>query len=123
MKRKLILLLSFFMGIAPLANVDVLAQPVEVELQVCFEDPKVNQPSEPRSPILIPSVGLDGYTLLFYTPCDGCTLRVVSCDEVVEYTTVIPAGATSLTLPSYLSGNYELQIIRGNFCFYGDISL
>ena len=29
----------------------------------------------------------------------------------------IPDGTTTLSLPSYLSGDYEIQIIRGSFKF------
>ena len=76
-----------------------------------------------RSPILIPNVDIDGYTLTFYTPCNGCVLRLIDENDVVVYSTVIPTGATSLVLPSYLSGDYEIQIVRGNFYFYGYISL
>lgn len=114
--------LLFLFSAATLVNANPLRVTNVLPLDVSIIDPTVYNPL-PRTPILVPTVSIDGYTLYFDTPCDGCTLRVVSGDEVVEYTTVIPAGATSLTLPSTLSGNYELQIIRGNFCFYGDISL
>ena len=64
-------------------------------------------------------MSIEDYTLYFNTPCDGYVLRLV--DEF--YSTVIPVGATSLVLPSYLSGTYELQIITGYYCFFGDITL
>ena len=73
--------------------------------------------------MLIPEVSIEDYTLYFDTPCDGCVLRVVNELGVAEYTTVIPVDADELVLPSYLSGDYELQIIRDNWCFYGDITL
>jgi len=41
----------------------------------------------------------------------------------VAYTLVIPTGTTSLVLPSTLSGDYTIQIIRGNYLFYGTINL
>jgi len=42
---------------------------------------------------------------------------------VVVYTIVIPTGTTSWVLPASLSGEYELQLISGNYCFWGMITL
>ena len=77
----------------------------------------------PKSPIQVPEISLDDYTLYFFTPCDGCTLNLVDENNVVVYTIVIPANTTSWVLPATLSGEYELQIIRGNHCFWGMIEL
>lgn len=91
----------------------------QLYLQVSITDP--TEPHTPigRSPIEIPTIYIDGYDLLFETPCDGCTLQLLNGDGDVEYSIEIPTNTTSLALPSYLSGEYELQIIRGQFCFYG----
>lgn len=35
----------------------------------------------------------------------------------------LPDGSATLALPSYLSGNYEIQIIRGNYLFWGYINI
>jgi hypothetical protein len=45
------------------------------------------------------------------------------CTGDVEYVTVIPTGTTTSVLPSYLSGEYQLQIKQGNYCFSGYINL
>ena len=94
-----------------------------VELQTSEIDPTQNHGGTPKSPITPPSISLDDHTLYFATPCDGCTLNIVDGNGVVVYTTVIPTGATSLVLPPTLSGEYELQIISGNYLFYGTIDL
>ena len=44
-------------------------------------------------------------------------------NDNVVYSAVIPTNTTSLVLPSCLSGEYEIQIIQGNICFYGYIEL
>ena len=93
-----------------------------LNLSVGYIDPATTTP-DPKSPVVIPSVSLDGHRLYFDTPCDGCTLNIVDGNGVVAYTTVIPTGTTSLVLPATLSGEYELQIIRGNYVFYGTIDL
>ena len=123
MTTKKIFLLSLAMALLPLSSVCVSALAGPVYLQVRIEDPEHNQDNKNRTPVLIPEVSIEDCTLYFTTPCDGCTLRLVDEDGQVVYTTVIPDNADELDLPSYLSGDYELQIIRGNFCFYGDISL
>ena len=77
----------------------------------------------PKSPVLAPTVYIDGYALTFDTPCDGCTLQLVDEDNDVVYSIVIPVGTTTLYLPSYLEGTFELQIICGEWLFYGEIEL
>ena len=123
MVTKRLFLLTLVMALLPLTSEFVSAFPIGVQLQVRIDDPEDNQENKNRTPVLIPDVSIEGYTLCFDTPCDGCTLRVVNEDGDVEYTIVIADGTDELELPSYLEGEYELQIVRGNFCFYGIIEL
>lgn len=97
--------------------------PRDVNLDIVYNDPDTGQPSNQRAPILIPHVGIDDYTLTFYTPCDGCTLQLLDENGYVSFVTVIPVGTSSLILPSYLSGIYQIRIIQGNICFWGYIDL
>lgn len=97
--------------------------PTDINLVVGYVDPDEGKDDYPRSPIQIPHVGIDDYTLTFYTPCDGCTLRLLDENDNVVYVTVVPVGATTLVLPSELSGSYQIQIVSGNICFWGYISL
>lgn len=120
-KKACVIILMATMASMP--NLQLNAELSPVQLQVRIDDPEENQPPVPRTPVLIPEVSIEDYTLYFDTPCDGCVLRVVNELGVAEYTTVIPVDADELVLPSYLSGDYELQIIRDNWCFYGDITL
>ena len=94
-----------------------------VDLEATILDPTSQEGGFPKTPIVPPSVSLDDHTLYFDTPCDGCTLNIVDRNNVVVYTLVIPTGTTSLVLPATLSGEYELQIISGNYLFYGTIDL
>lgn len=98
---------------------DVVARVIDFE--VCITDPTENHEPLQKGPILTPYVNIEGYTLFFITPCNGCTLRIVNAEDEVEYTTIITSGM--LVLPSTLEGDYEIQIISGNYCFYGDIEL
>ncbi|MBQ5981841.1 MAG: DUF3244 domain-containing protein [Prevotella sp.] len=94
-----------------------------IDFQVSFDENGPLYPSYPKSPIMPPSVSLDDHTLYFDTPCDGCTLNIVDENDVVVYTLFIPTGTTSLVLPSTLSGEYVLQIIRSNYLFWGYVTL
>lgn len=76
-----------------------------------------------KSPIQIPIVYLDGNALSFDSSIEGCTIQLLDEDENVIFSHFIEENETSLTLPSYLSGTYELQIIRGNITFYAFIEL
>lgn len=106
-----------------LTCVNAYADPTDILLQVEYDDPDYGNDGQQRGPVLIPDVCIDDYTLIFNTPCDGCTLRLLDEDGYVVYTTVILNGTTNLVLPSYLSGEYEIQIIQGNLYFYGYIVL
>ena len=112
------------MTLLPLSSVRVSAvNPDDIDLEVGYDDPENGLNDDPKSPILIPHVSIDGYTLYFYTPCDGCVLRLSDENDNVVYSTVIPTGATTLVLPSYLSGIYKIEIIQGFYCFWGYIEL
>lgn len=82
---------------------------------------RIFDPTLPKSPVQIPIVYITNYTLTFDESCDSCILRLVNDDDEVEYVTVITSN--TLILPSTLEGEYEIQIIRDNWCFYGYIEL
>ncbi len=122
MKKKLLAII--LTASLSLVSSNVLAQlSLPIELQVSEIDPTPYPGGHPKSPILIPSISYDDHTLFFNTPCSGFTLNIVDENNVVVYTLVIPTGTTSLVLPSTLSGEYKLQIIRGNYLFWGYITL
>jgi len=73
--------------------------------------------------VVIPTITQDGNTLTFITSCDNCTLRLINEDDEIEYSVIIPSDTHTMVLPSYLSGEYRIEIVRGNFCFWGYIYL
>lgn len=117
-----IFLLSLLTTMAVDARV-ALMPPPEVQLEVSKIDPTIMDDDQHKGPVQIPELSLDDHTLYFYTPCNGYTLNIVDENDVVVYTIVIPVGTTSWVLPSTLSGEYELQLISGNYCFWGMITL
>jgi hypothetical protein len=121
MKKKRLIVLLLTLALLPLSSVSVMAIPIN--FNVGYEDPQDTMDDDKRTLTLVPEVDIEDFTLTFYTPCDGCVLRLVDENDNVVYSTVIPTGTTSLVLPSCLSGNYEIQIIQGYTYFYGNISL
>ena len=108
-------------ALLPLSSVSLNSVAGIVPLEVGYTDPTSNQTNPQKTPVLVPEVSIDDYVLTFDDSCLGCELRLVDENDNVVYTTVITSN--TLVLPSYLSGEYELQIIRGIYCFYGYIEL
>ena len=119
MTKKRFILVSLMMAMLPLSNMHVIAVPVT--LTVGYQDPTIGQTNPNKSPILVPEVSIDDYTLTFDDSCLGCELRLLDEDGVLVYSTTITSN--TLVLPSYLFGEYELQIFSGIYCFYGYIEL
>lgn len=117
------LIVSCLAAMLSFTSVNVYADPEGIVLYVGYEDPNYGDEGQHKSPILVPEISIEDYTIYFNTPCDGCTLRLLDANDNVVYSTVIPTGTTSLVLPSSLSGEYKIQIIQGNIYFYGYINL
>ena len=77
----------------------------------------------PKSPVQMPTVVQDGYTLYFYSGCAGSTLQIRDEFETVVYSTAITDDTDEITLPSTFSGTYEIRLIRGSNTFVGEIEL
>ena len=100
----------------------------QVDLQVSIENPTSQHGGTHKAPPRVPQnqipvVFLNGHTLQFSTPCEGATLQLLDEEGFVVYTVTIPTGTTVIQLPSDLEGEFELQIIRGRYCFFGWIEL
>ena len=95
----------------------------DLSLQVRLIDPSMPLRPIKRSQVKAPTLSIMDHTLYFVTSCDGCILRLLNEDGEMEYEIEIPENTSTLTLPFYLYGEYELQILRGNYCFYGIVEL
>lgn len=79
-----------------------------------------------KTPPQVPVVCLElaTSTLFFENPCYETTLElVIPGTDAAVYSYDIPDGTDTVQLPSTLSGEYELHIHRGNYCFWGVIEL
>lgn len=124
MVKERLFLFLLIMALLPLSSLSVSAEtPDDIDLESEYVDPDNNQGDGNRSSVLVPHVAINGYTLTFYTPCDGSMLRLLDESGNVVYSTVIPVGATTLLLPSILSGEYRIEIVQGNYLFWGYLEL
>lgn len=115
MKMKKVLLAMLIMVSFPLSA--VYADPSPVNLEFGYVDPNEPVFDQHRTLPAVPEVSIEDYTLSFITPCDGCTLRLLDENDNVVFTTII--SSSTLVLPSTLSGDYRIEIISGNYCFWG----
>ena len=99
------------------------AQQVPVTLQVGYFDPSGPMGEQPRGPIDSPTVYLENYTLTFATNHPEYVLYIKDENETVLYSTVVTSATKEVVLPSTLSGDYEIQLVTGNWCFWGYIGL
>lgn len=120
MKRLLVVLLCMML----LGSVNVaatgLGSQINLEVKIINDTP-IN-PGGPKSPIIIPTVWQYGHELEIEVPHSGYILNVVSGTTVV-YSVTVSEDDMVIQLPASLSGEYELQLIRGQFIFYGFIEL
>ena len=115
MKRKFML----FAAALAMFTMSIGAQAGEqVVVRVKIIKPTTSGPQ--RNPVVLPEVYIDGYVLTFDESCVGDTLQLVQ-NGVVVYSAVITSD--EVELPATLEGEFELQIIHGNWLFYGDIEL
>ena len=116
--RKLFL---FLFG-AFILSTDVSAQ-VLVPLTVSIIDEQPGGNGHGKSPMLAPTVYIDDYTLLFEVDHPEYVLYIKDEDDNVVYSTVVYSDQTQVVLPSTLSGDYQIELVMGNWLFTGWINL
>lgn len=118
MKKVFVFLLALFA-----LNVTAYADGDGVILHVT-EDPPINgENPNPRSPVLVPTASLDGYTFYLNGDHPDYVVRLLDEDDNVVYQTVMPSTVSNIVLPSTLSGYYQIQLIWDGWMLYGWITL
>lgn len=84
---------------------------------VSYDDSNTRDKS--RTTVKRPIAYITGHTL-YINDCEGCVLQLVQNGEV-GYSIVITSD--TVELPETFTGDYELQILRGNICFWTDVEL
>ena len=77
----------------------------------------------PRTPILVPTASLDGHTFYINGGHADFLVQLLDEDDNVVYQTVMPSDVSSIVLPSTLSGDYQIQLLWGDWMLYGWINL
>ena len=101
-------------------NIPTLIMEEEEKLPLKIKEININTGGKPDQRTFIPEVSLQGNTLCFITPCNGCTFRLVQGNNIcynVEIT------GNTLAIPTTFSGMYELQIVSGDIIFYREVEL
>ena len=76
-----------------------------------------------KSPMRPPLVYIEDHTLTFSADHPDYLLIIKDEDGEEVYTTTVFSAETLVTLPSTLSGDYEIQLQMGNWLFKGYIYL
>ena len=127
--KKIFLSLLF---VSVLLNV-VNAQPTtmssthSVKLEFVVEKHRpLSNPIRPKAPEKLPTPPeaiLSENVLSFVDSHTEYTLYIIDEEGEEVYEVFIPENTSTITLPLNLSGEYELQLVCGNYCFYTYIEL
>lgn len=101
-------------------NIPTLIMEEEEKLPLKIKEININTEGKPEPRTLIPEVTLQGNTLRFITPCNGCTFRLLQ-NNSISYEVEITGN--TLTIPTAFTGLYELQIVSGDIIFYTEVEL
>ena len=113
-------LLSAFFSLALLGGV-ICAAPVKVDLDVCLDDDSPIVPSSGKGPVYVPDVFQDGMFFTLEASHPGYYLQLLDENGDIAYSLYVPSTQTTVSLPSTLSGNYELRLspAGSSIYFYG----
>ena len=75
-----------------------------------------------RSPILVPVLYIDGYTLTASDNTLGSTIRLLDANDNVVFSTYVSIEG-DIELPETLSGTYTIEVVFDNVTFVGEIEL
>lgn len=118
MKKLFLFVLSAFLMSTSVSAMDLVPLTVSID-----EDDQPIGNGHPKTPITTPKVYIDDYTLLFEANHPEFVLYIKDEDDNVAYSTVVSSTQTQVVLPSTLSGDYQIELVMGNWLFTGYITL
>ena len=116
MKKKLSIL---FLALS--AAMTIYADPELVTVTPTI-NPDDSNGLNPRSPILVPVLYLDGYTLTASDYTLGSTIQLLDENDNVVFSTYV-AIEGEIYLPTTLSSTYTILVIFDNVTFEGELEL
>lgn len=93
----------------------------KIDLEVNFDYTKVVG-KFPKTPILIPTIMQDGNILYLVSGCGNSMISLIDETGIEVYSRYVNEGDWMIDLPM-MTGNYELIVTRGSWCFSGTIEL
>lgn len=114
MKKYLFLVFLLLTSVVSLAEVPYYGM---ISFEVRYFDPTYPPKPRPKSPINVPTVILDDYELTFQSAHPAYTLFLYE-DNVLIHSTEISPEITTVNLPSWLSGEYEIQLCIDDCSYY-----
>ena len=95
----------------------------QIPIAVSYDDNRPIGHGHGKSPMRPPVVYIEDYTLSFTADHPEYILNIKDEDGDVVYSTTVFSAMTQVTLPSTLSGDYEIELLMGNWKFKGFITL
>jgi len=114
--KKLLFLMALFAAMSMYAdpgNDSIILNPIPTTPQ---------EGDNPRSPILVPVLYLDGYTLTASDNTISSTIQLLDENDNVVFSTYVYMEG-DINLPATLSGTYTIRVIRDGHIFEGEIVL
>ena len=95
-----------------------------IPLESGIVDPTEPYNPYPKMPPQAPSLWQEGHEIYFQSSHPDYSIDIVQ-SGIVVYSVDVDVTTTSVVLPSWLSGEYEIQIYPdgSSYYFYGDITL
>ena len=119
MAKKFLLVIGLFM-----ATMVCSASITPVDFQIGYIDPNdAKLTHRPRTPMHPPVVYIEDYTLSFVADHPDYELIIWDEEGNAVYNTMVWSTQTEVVLPSNLSGDYEINLVMGNWLFSGWIAL
>lgn len=124
MKKTILLVMQKVMMVTLLLtgwSLSSYGSPVQVSMNIVKDDAAGAGPTyAPPRPWYITQ---DDYVLTMPAFEDDFTLELRDENDVVVYSTFVPAGTTQIVLPSTLSGDFELRLVTDTYYYIGYIEL
>ena len=112
---------SILTALALFASITINADPLLITFSPIL-NPSDGDGENPRAPIPMPVLYLDGHTLTAGSYTLGSTIQILDEDGTVVFSTFIYIEG-DIELPTTLSGTYTIRVLRGSQTFEGEITL
>lgn len=111
-----------FLIMALLAATTIKADPPGTIIPLTDVHTTPHNGGNPRSPILVPVLYIDGYTLTAGDNTIGSTIQLLDENENVVFSTYV-AIEGDIQLPTTLTGTFTIRVIRDDEVFEGELEL